>query len=75
MKTLEEAEEGKKVRVLHILSGMGVRQHLSAHGIHMGDIILVKRLSAWGGPVLIEVHGSEVALGRGVASRVQVEEV
>ena len=61
--------------MLEVLGGKGIRQHLSTHGIHAGDIVLVKRSSAWGGPILIEVHGSEVALGSGVASRVQVEEL
>jgi ferrous iron transport protein A len=75
MRFLSEIEEGKKARVLHISGGMGVRQHLSTHGIHVGDIVLVKKSSAWGGPILIEVHGSEVALGKGIASRVQVEEL
>jgi ferrous iron transport protein A len=75
MKTLSDIEEGKKARVLLILGGMGVRQHLSTIGIHVGDTVLVKRHAVWGGPILIEVHGSEVALGKGVASKVQVEEV
>jgi len=73
MKTLNEIEEGKRARVLEILGGRGTRQHLSTHGIHPGDTLFVKRQSAWGGPILIEVHGSEVALGRGIASKVQVE--
>ena len=75
METLNEIEEGKKARVLEILGGRGARQHLSTHGIHIGDILLVKRQSAWGGPILIEVHGSEVALGRVIASKVKVEEL
>ncbi len=75
MKFLGELEEGKKARILDILGGVDMRQHLSTLGINRGDIVLVKRLSAWGGPILIEVNGSEVALGRGIAFRVQVEEV
>jgi len=75
MKSLSEIEEGKKAKVLNILGGKSVRQHLSTIGIHAGDIVFVKRHAVWGGPILIEVHGSEVALGRGVASKVQVEEV
>jgi len=74
MKTLNEIEEGKSVKVKEILGGFGVRQHLYTHGIHIGDIILVKRRSAWRGPIIIEVHGSEVALGRGVAFKIEVEE-
>jgi ferrous iron transport protein A len=53
---------------------MGVRQHLSSVGIHVGDTVQVKRHAVWRGPILIEVHGSEVALGRGIASKIQVEE-
>ncbi|KPK36265.1 MAG: hypothetical protein AMK70_02950 [Nitrospira bacterium SG8_35_1] len=75
MRVLSDMDEGKRVRVLEIPGGKGARQHLSAYGIHLGDILLIKRQSAWGGPILIEVHGSEVALGRGIASRVQVEEL
>jgi ferrous iron transport protein A len=74
MKTLDEVEEGNKAKVVRILGGMDVRRHLSALGIHIGDIVLVKRRAAWGGPVLVEVHGSEVALGRGVASKVEVDQ-
>ena len=40
MKTLNEIEEGKKVKVKEILGGFGVRHHLSTHGIHIGDIVL-----------------------------------
>lgn len=75
MKTLRDIEEGKKAKVLLIGGGMSVRQHLSTIGIHVEDTVLVKRRAVWGGPILLEVHGSEVALGRGVASKIQVEEV
>jgi len=74
MKTIADIHEGKKARGLEIIGGRGVRQQLSSHGIHIGDTLIVKKHSAWGGPILIEVHGSEVALGKGVASKVQVEE-
>lgn len=75
MKTLNEIEEGKKVKVKEILGGFGVRHHLSTHGIHIGDIVLIKRRATWGGPILIEVHGSEVALGRGITFKIEVEEL
>lgn len=75
MKNLNEIEEGKKVRVKEIHGGFGVRQHLLTHGIHIGDIVLIKRRSVWRGPLIIEVHGSEVALGRGVAFNIEVEDL
>jgi ferrous iron transport protein A len=75
MKTLNQIEEGKKVKVKEILGGFGVRQQLSTHGIHIGDIVLIKRSSVWGGAIIIEVHRSEVALGRGVTFKIEVEEL
>jgi ferrous iron transport protein A len=44
-------------------------------GIHIGDIVTIKKSSFLGGPVLLEVNGYDVALGKGVASRIEVEEV
>jgi ferrous iron transport protein A len=44
-------------------------------GIHPGDTITMLRVGALGGPILIEVHSSQVALGRGIASKVIVEEM
>jgi ferrous iron transport protein A len=44
-------------------------------GVHPGDFVTILRYGALGGPILIEVHGSQVALGRGIASKVIVEEV
>ncbi len=72
--TLDRVSVGKRVVVKEIEGGFGVRQHLSNLGIHIGDRVLVKKHAPLGGPLLIEVHGSEVALGRGVAARVRVEE-
>jgi len=42
-------------------------------GIHPGDLIMVSRQGSLGGPIAVEVHGFQVALGKGVASQVFVE--
>ena len=52
-----------------------LRRRLGQMGIHPGDIVTVLRYGALGGPILIEVHGFQVALGRGIASRILVEDV
>lgn len=72
---LDQMSENKKARVLDIQGGWGVKRRLGQMGIHPGDIISVLRYGALGGPILIEVHGFQVALGRRVASRITVEEV
>jgi ferrous iron transport protein A len=74
MTVLLEIPEGQKVRILAIAGGISVRQHLSGLGVHHGDTVIIKKQSRWGGPILIEVHGSEVALGRGIAAKIRVVE-
>jgi ferrous iron transport protein A len=52
--------------------GRRVRAHLNTLGIHVGDAVRVVERAPFRGPVLVEIHGTRVALGRGVARRVIV---
>jgi len=72
---LDQVHENKKATVIDIQGGSGIRQRLSQMGIHPGDIITMVRYGALRGPLLIEIHGSQVALGRGIASRILVEKL
>jgi ferrous iron transport protein A len=72
--TLDQVNENRKAEVIEIQGGQGIRQRLSQMGIHPGDTITILRYGALRGPILIEIHGSQVALGRGIASRITVEE-
>jgi ferrous iron transport protein A len=71
--TLDSIGENKKAKVVSISGGWGLRQRLGCLGIHPGDIIIVKRSAIMRGPILISVHGNQVALGRGVARKITVE--
>jgi ferrous iron transport protein A len=42
-------------------------------GIHAGDTIRVIRSGFVGGPVLVEIHGAELGIGRGMAEKVEVD--
>jgi ferrous iron transport protein A len=72
--TLDQLYENKKAKVIDVRGGHVIRQRLSQMGIHPGDEITMVRYGALRGPILIEIHGSQVALGRGIASRIIVEE-
>ena len=74
-KTLDSIGEGRRAVVMDISGDAGIRQHLYTLGIHIGDVISVKRYAPWGGPILIGVHGSEVALGKNIASMIKVKEL
>jgi ferrous iron transport protein A len=73
--TLVQVCENEKTKVIDIQGGQRIRQRLGQMGIHPGDTITLLRYGALRGPLLIEVHGSQVALGRGIASRILVEEL
>lgn len=75
MKTLIDIDSGKMVKILKISGGKRVRQHLQCLGIHAGDIVTLKKSSFLGGPILLEVNGYDIALGKGVASKIEVEEL
>jgi len=75
MKTLNKIGSGKKVIVAEIPAGKGARERLLSHGISVGTIVDVKRNPPVEGPLILEVHGKEETLGRGVASKVVVEEL
>jgi len=73
--TLDLVKENQKVKVVDISGGWGIRQRLGCLGIHPGDMITVKKSAIMRGPILISIHGNQVALGRGVARKVIVEVV
>lgn len=75
MKTLVNIDNGKKVRILKISEDKIIRQHLQSLGLHVGDIVILKKSSFLGGPVLLEVNGYDVAIGKEIASKIEVEEI
>lgn len=71
--TLDLVELQRVAKVAEIAGGMSVRSHLNTLGIHVGDVIKVVERAPFRGPILVEVKGSRVAIGRGVAQKVKVE--
>ena len=73
--TLDTIKKNQKVKVISVSGGWGVRQRLGCLGIHPGDMLTIKKSAIMQGPILIKIHGNQVALGRAIASRILVEEV
>lgn len=73
--TLNSIAMRMKARVRMIEGGRNVRSHLNTLGIHVGDVVEVVERAPFRGPVLIQLNGSRVALGRGVAGRIILEEL
>ncbi len=75
MKTLLEIPSKTSVKIISIDGGKGPRRILGQLGIGIGSIIKIQRNAPFAGPLLIEIHGSSVAIGRGVAAKIFVEEI
>jgi len=71
--TLSQVEAGQKVRIVGFIGGLRLEHKLRQLGLVPGDRARVIRYAPLGGPVLVEVDGRSIALGRGVASKVVVE--
>jgi ferrous iron transport protein A len=69
---LLQVQNGKTVRVIKINGGQGMVHKLHQLGLLPGDYARVLRHAPLGGPVMVEVGGRSIALGRGVASRIEV---
>ena len=71
MITLLEIQVGSRVRLMGVNDAL--QKKLMQYGLHLGDSLHVLRIAPLGGPILIEVNGREVALGRVVAEKILVE--
>jgi Fe2+ transport system protein FeoA len=56
-----------------LLSLDEMRAKLKQYGLYAGDEVRVLRAAPLGGPLLIEVNGRAIALGRAVAEKILVE--
>lgn len=70
---LVDVETGKLVRVVGFRGGNRLDLKLRQLGIIPGDCARVLRHAPFGGPSLIEIDGRAIALGRTIASKIEVE--
>ncbi|MFW6161375.1 MAG: FeoA family protein [Planctomycetota bacterium] len=69
---LSSVAAGQRVRVVGLDAGRGLSAHLAAMGLVPGvEVLMVRNQGA--GPALIEVKGTRLALGRGMAAKIRVE--
>lgn len=70
---LLDAPKGQVVKIIDFKGGKGVGTKLRQLGLCPGRQVKILRYAPMGGPVMVDVEGRSVALGRGIAARVQVE--
>jgi Fe2+ transport system protein FeoA len=64
---------GEQAKISKINGGCELIRRLTEMGLTLGTTIKVVS-DAFGGPVVIEVRDSRLALGRGVATKIYVEQ-
>lgn len=66
--------KGSLVRIASIEGDPRYKTKLSQFGLYPGDLARVVRFAPFDGPILLEVRGMEIALGRSIAEHILVEE-
>lgn len=70
---LTDLSRGDTGRITRVVGGWGLHQKLAMMGIKEGSLITVKKSSASGGPVVVEVGRNSIAIGQGMAQKVYIE--
>jgi ferrous iron transport protein A len=70
---LLDAPKGQLVKIIEYRGGKGVQSKLRQLGLTPGREVKILRYAPLGGPVMIDVEGRSVALGRGIAARIQIK--
>lgn len=71
--TLDRIRAGQEVKVVQIVAGQSATRQLAQLGICAGTTLKIRRSAPMGGPVLVDSGGSMVAIGRGMARKVNVQ--
>ena len=71
---LNEAKPDEKYRLVRCYSGRAMSRRLHDMGMTCGCEFVVV-VNSRVGPVLVEIRGTRLAIGNGMASKIEVEEV
>lgn len=70
---LNQAPVGKTLTLKSVLGGKEIRRRLTELGLTTGIRFEIVQFTG-AGPVLLRVAGSKIAIGRGMASHIEVEQ-
>lgn len=70
---LSELTNGKKAKIVSLNGGHGLRRKLRNIGIREGKLVKLITSQPIGGPIVIDIEGEQVAIGRGMARKIMIE--
>lgn len=75
MKTLIDLKQGQEATIVSISGGKRATQRLADLGLTPETKIKVITAAPFAGPIEIEVRGSKLALGQGIASKIIIKPI
>lgn len=75
MQRLTEVKAGKKVIIKQISGGFGIKNRFESLNIREGKEIQVVASGPFRGPLILNIDGCKLAVGRGMAAKISVEVV
>ncbi len=66
-------DDNIQVEIVSFKGGKGISSKLRQLGLMPGDRIIVIKRAPFNGPLLVEASGRTIALGRGVAGKIEVK--
>jgi len=70
---LSELTQNKQAKIIHIQGGHGLQRKLAVMGIKEQQIIKIISRQPLRGPITIQIRGTHLTMGRGMAQKIQVE--
>ncbi len=70
---LIDVEDNIQFEIVSVEGGKGISLKLRQLGLMPGDRIIVTKRAPFNGPLLVEASGRSIALGRGVAGKIEVK--
>ncbi len=75
MTRLIDVEKGVQVKIASFTGAPGYTSRLNRFGLYPGDLARIVRQAPFDGPVLLEVRGMEIALGKNIAAHILVDRI
>ncbi|RKY68809.1 MAG: ferrous iron transport protein A [Candidatus Latescibacterota bacterium] len=73
--SLLHMKSGSRGQVVEITGGIGFQSHLDSLGIRRGKIVQKLAAHPLRGPIVIELDGTRIAIGRRMANRILLKEL
>ena len=69
---LASLKQGEKAVVLSLAGGLGIEKRLRSLGIREGKEVCLDAKHHFSGPLVIDVDGRQITIGRGMAAKIMV---